>query len=86
MAEKIKKKGGKDLVAVKDNLVDAVWGKDKPPRPNEKVKVLANTYAGKGFQEKIEELRKDLDKRKSAGFVVCTLRILSDVCHLLMSS
>ncbi|KAK5016567.1 hypothetical protein LTR39_002016 [Cryomyces antarcticus] len=73
LAEKIKKKGGADLKAVKDNLVDAVWGKDKPARPNEKVKVLSVDFAGKEFKTKLEDLRKDLDKRKNAGFVISML-------------
>lgn len=51
--------------------MDIVWGKDKPSRPNEKVKVLKSEFAGKTFQEKLEDLRKELDKKKSAGLVVC---------------
>ncbi|KAK3717767.1 hypothetical protein LTR37_005538 [Vermiconidia calcicola] len=73
LAEKIKKKGGKDLIGVATNLVDEVWGSKKPPRPNEPVKVLGMEYAGKTFGDKIEELRKELDKKKAAGFVVSML-------------
>ncbi|KAK3710604.1 hypothetical protein LTR37_010231 [Vermiconidia calcicola] len=73
LAEKIKKKGGKDLVGVAANLVDEVWGSKKPARPNEPVKVLGMEYAGKTFGDKIEELRKELDKKKAAGFVVSML-------------
>ncbi|KAI5208566.1 hypothetical protein E4T39_01371 [Aureobasidium subglaciale] len=73
LSEKIKKKGGKDLVAVKENLVDSVWGSARPARPNEKVDVLTLDFAGKKFQDKIDDLRKDLDKKKSAGFVVSML-------------
>jgi len=73
LTEKIKKKGGSGLVAVAQNLVDEVWGKDKPARPNEPVKVLGLEYAGKKYQEKIEVLRKELDKKKAAGFVVSML-------------
>jgi Xaa-Pro aminopeptidase len=73
LGEKIKKKGGKGLVAVAQNLVDEVWSKDKPARPNEPVMVLGLEYAGKKFQEKIEELRKELDKKKAKGFVVSML-------------
>lgn len=73
LAEKIKKKGGKDLVGVARNLVDEVWGKDKPARPNEPVKVLGQEFSGKKFQDKIEELRKELEKKKAAGFVVSML-------------
>jgi len=73
LAEKIKKKGGKDLVAIAENLVDKVWGEKKPARPNEAVMVLGQEYAGKTFQGKVEELRKELDKKKAAGFVVSML-------------
>lgn len=73
LADKIKKKGGKELVAIAENLVDQVWGKDKPARPNEPVRVLDLAYAGKKFHEKIDELRKELDKKKAAGFVVSML-------------
>lgn len=58
-------------MAVEENLVDVVWGKAKPPRPNEMVKILGTEFAGKKFEDKLEDLRKELDKKKSAGFVVC---------------
>lgn len=73
LSEKIKKKGGKDLIAVKENLVDSVWDSARPARPNEKADVLTLDFAGKKFQDKIDDLRKDLDKKKSAGFVVSML-------------
>jgi Xaa-Pro aminopeptidase len=73
LATKIKKKGGKDLVAVTENLVDKVWGAERPARPNEQVKVHGREFAGKAFEDKIEELRKELDKKKAAGFVVSML-------------
>ena len=52
-------------------MVDEVWGKDRPSKPNEKVKVLGNEFTGKKFQEKIDDLRKELEKKKSAGLIVC---------------
>lgn len=61
------------MTGVSENLVDIVWGKGKPPRPNEKVKVLGEEFAGKTFQDKIQDLRKELEKKKSAGLIVCTL-------------
>lgn len=73
LSEKIKKKGGKELVPVTDNLVDQVWAKDKPARPNEPVRVLEFEYAGKKVKDKIEALRKEFDRRKVAGFVVSML-------------
>jgi Xaa-Pro aminopeptidase len=70
--EKIKKKGA-ELKAVKENLVDTVWRDTRPSRPNEKVMVLDTKYSGKKFEEKLEDLRKELDKKKSAGIVICRL-------------
>lgn len=73
LGEKIKKKGGKELMPVSANLVDQVWGSERPPRTSEKVMALGLEYAGKKFQEKIEDLRKELEKKKSAGIVVSML-------------
>lgn len=73
LAEKIRKKGGKDLVSITRNLVDEVWGKDKPARPNEPVRVLGLEFAGKKWQIKVEDLRKELEKKKAAAFVVSML-------------
>lgn len=53
------------------NLVDRVWGNEKPQRPNEKVKILGLEFCGKSFEEKISDVRKELEKKKSAGLVVC---------------
>lgn len=71
--EKIKKNGGAGLRAVPDNLVDLVWGKDRPARPSEPVVLLSEKYAGKDTKAKLEELRKELEKKKSKGFVVSML-------------
>ena len=70
------KKNGATLVGVQQNLVDLVWGKDRPAPPREKVRVHPEKYAGKSFQEKIGELRKELESKKSAGFIVCTATCL----------
>lgn len=70
LAEKIKKRGG-ELVGATANLVDIVWGADRPSRPNEKVTVLDIRFSGKNHREKIGDLRKELEKQNSAGFVVC---------------
>jgi Xaa-Pro aminopeptidase len=72
LAEKIKKKGG-EYKAIDENLVDLVWGENRPARPSEKVIVQPEKYSGKSFEDKIEDLRKELDKKKSLGFVVSML-------------
>ncbi|KAI9835796.1 MAG: hypothetical protein M1838_005220 [Thelocarpon superellum] len=73
LSDKIKKHGGGDLVGVQENLVDHVWGASRPARPNEPIKVLGVEFAGKKFEEKLEDLRRELNKKKSAGFIVCLL-------------
>jgi hypothetical protein len=72
LAEKIKKKGG-EYRAIDENLIDLVWGAERPARPSEKVIVQPVEYSGKSFDDKIEDLRKELEKKKSLGFVVSML-------------
>lgn len=73
LAEKIKKNGGKDFVAVLTNLVDTVWAAERPAHPTEPVVLLAEAFAGKDTKSKLAELRKELDKKSAAGFVVSLL-------------
>lgn len=73
LSEKIKKRGGGELIAIEDNLVDMVWGEARPSTPSESVKVLTQQFAGKEVKTKLEELRKELERRKSSGFVVSML-------------
>jgi Xaa-Pro aminopeptidase len=73
LSEKIKKKGGADLKPVSQNLIDLVWGKEKPTRPNEKIRALDVKYAGKKFEDKLADLRKELEKKKSKGMIVSML-------------
>ncbi|KAF4629914.1 hypothetical protein G7Y89_g8232 [Cudoniella acicularis] len=73
VAEKIKKRGGEDLMAVEENLVDIIWGSQRPPQPTGPVKILPQQFAGKDVKTKLEELRKELEKKKSSGFIVSML-------------
>lgn len=52
-------------------MIDLVWGKDRPARPSESVRAHPIKYAGRPFQEKIAELRKELETKKKAGFIIC---------------
>ncbi|KAF3938650.1 hypothetical protein ABW19_dt0204607 [Dactylella cylindrospora] len=70
---KIKKKGGKELVGMAINLVDIVWGSERPARPAEPVIVLSKKFAGKDFVEKIADIRKELEKKKSHGLILSGL-------------
>lgn len=73
LKEQIKKKGGAGLKGSTTNLVEKVWGSQRPPRPVEPLRVLDQKYSGKSSEEKIAELRAELEKQKSAGFVVSML-------------
>lgn len=66
-------------MGIKTNLVDVIWGDKRPPRPQEKVKLLPLEFTGKIFEEKIDDLRKELEKKKSAGLIVCTSALQCDV-------
>lgn len=69
---RIKKKGGAALRGLTSNLVDEIWT-ERPARPNNPAFVLSTEYSGQPFQEKIEAVRKELEKKKSPGFVVSML-------------
>ena len=73
LSEKIQKSGGKELEAIAENLVDLVWGSDRPSRPSEPVIILDQKFAGKDVKTKLEELRQELEKKKSLAFVVSML-------------
>ncbi|KAK4190429.1 putative Xaa-Pro aminopeptidase 1 [Podospora australis] len=77
--EDIKKAGGSGLKAVDDNLVDIVWGSDRPPRPNNQVFLLDEKYTGKHMSTKLADLRKELEKKESGGYV---LSLLDDIAWL----
>ncbi|KAI5817045.1 putative Xaa-Pro aminopeptidase P [Pyronema omphalodes] len=69
---RIKKAGGAGLKGLEKNLIDEIWT-DRPARPNNPVIVLGDEFAGQPFQEKLEAVRKELEKKKSPGFVVSML-------------
>ncbi|OBT78494.1 hypothetical protein VF21_01004 [Pseudogymnoascus sp. 05NY08] len=73
LADKIKAAGGADLIAVEDNLIDKVWGADRPAKPTQAVKPLGEEFSGKSVTAKLEDLRKELDKKNSSGLVVSML-------------
>lgn len=73
LADKIRKCGGSELVPIEENLVDLVWGDQRPERPREAVILLPDEYAGKSVENKLAELRKELEKKHSPGFLVSML-------------
>ncbi|GAB1320092.1 putative Xaa-Pro aminopeptidase P [Madurella fahalii] len=71
--ESVKKSGGAGLKAVSENLVDPVWGADRPARSNNPIVLLPEKYSGKDTATKLTDLRKELEKKKAAAFVLSML-------------
>lgn len=69
-----------DVVAINENLVDEVWGPDKPKRSRDPVFHLDDKYTGKTVADKLGELRAEIKKAKGTAFVVSAL---DDVAWLL---
>ncbi|CAG8463560.1 93_t:CDS:10 [Diversispora eburnea] len=61
------------LIPTEENLVDLAWGNERPPRPLNKVIILEERYTGKSHNEKIANLREELNKDNFYGFVVSAL-------------
>jgi Xaa-Pro aminopeptidase len=51
------------MVTITENLVDNVWGADKPPMPEEKVFVHEVKYSGITVQEKFAKVTEKIAKR-----------------------
>ncbi|EIN09077.1 Creatinase/aminopeptidase [Punctularia strigosozonata HHB-11173 SS5] len=59
-----------ELVPLEDNLVDLVWGADRPPRPTNPIFALDVKYAGESHSDKIKKVRAELEKQKAKAAVV----------------
>ncbi|KAG0342070.1 hypothetical protein BG004_005766 [Podila humilis] len=65
-------KVGSSLVPLANNLVDLVW-ENRAPRPASTLLTLSTKTTGRSHTEKIQQLRKELEKKNVAGFVVSGL-------------
>uniref|UniRef100_A0A6Q2YL93 Xaa-Pro aminopeptidase 1 n=1 Tax=Esox lucius TaxID=8010 RepID=A0A6Q2YL93_ESOLU len=63
---------GHSLVAVQDNLIDAIWT-DRPSRPSTPLITLDLTFTGLTWQDKITALRSKMAERKISWFVATAL-------------
>ncbi|KAJ2484672.1 hypothetical protein IWW37_006121 [Coemansia sp. RSA 2050] len=66
-------RGNGDLVAIEENLVDIVWGSQRPPRPQDKVFIHDVKYAGESHTDKITRVRAGLERLDTDGLVVVAL-------------
>merc|ERR1719414_770584 len=61
------------LIAVKNNLVDAVWGSNQPDRPNQPIKPLELKFTGKSWEDKVQDIRAVMKDRKADVLVLSAL-------------
>ncbi|KAJ1742907.1 hypothetical protein LPJ68_001502 [Coemansia sp. RSA 1086] len=73
LKEKLQARGNGDLVAIEDNLVDIVWGKDRPERPKNTVFIHDIKYAGESHDSKVARVREFIEKENASGLVVSAL-------------
>jgi Xaa-Pro aminopeptidase len=59
-----------ELISLEKNLVDIVWGQDRPARPKSKVFPLEIKYSGVSSQDKICRVREEMNKQKVKAIVV----------------
>ncbi|TPX77230.1 hypothetical protein CcCBS67573_g01472 [Chytriomyces confervae] len=67
------KPASNSLVSVTENLVDVVWGADRPAFPMNPVKSLPLEFAGRRFEDKLQDVRDAIAKKGAWGFVVTGL-------------
>ncbi|KAF1733436.1 putative Xaa-Pro aminopeptidase P [Beauveria bassiana] len=73
LTETIQKAGGSGLVAITKNLIDIIWGNERPTIPTNKVFIHPDKYAGKTVKDKLAELREEITKKKATGLYVTAL-------------
>ncbi|KAI9324572.1 peptidase M24, structural domain-containing protein [Obelidium mucronatum] len=61
------------LVSVTENLVDLVWGSDRPGFPMNPVKPLDIKFSGKSAEAKLKDVRLAIENKGTWGFVVTGL-------------
>lgn len=63
---------GIELIPLMDNLVDLLWP-DKPDRPCQSIESLDTKFTGLTWQEKIQEIRVEMQKKEASILVLSAL-------------
>ncbi|XP_067404600.1 xaa-Pro aminopeptidase 2 [Emydura macquarii macquarii] len=58
------------LVPIEDNLVDLVWGTQRPPPPTGKIYLLPNAFTGSTWQEKVSDIRSQMEQHSRSPTAV----------------
>ncbi|KAM5221506.1 xaa-Pro aminopeptidase 2 [Ctenodactylus gundi] len=54
------------LISITTNLVDLVWGSERPPVPSEPIYALEDAFTGSTWQEKVSDIRRQMQKHDKA--------------------
>ncbi len=65
---------------VKDDLVQTIWGKDRPQMPKDEIYTLSDKYTGESVQKRVERVREAMAQK---GADVLVLTALEDPCWML---
>ena len=69
-----------ELVPFHENLIDSIWGAERPPIPHNPFRVHPLEYAGMSLAEKVAKVREEMKSKGASMAVFCTL---DDVAYLL---
>uniref|UniRef100_A0A8C0J3H2 Xaa-Pro aminopeptidase 2 n=1 Tax=Chelonoidis abingdonii TaxID=106734 RepID=A0A8C0J3H2_CHEAB len=58
------------LVPIEDNLVDLVWGSQRPPLPTSEIYLLPETFTGSTWQEKVSGIRSQMEQHSRSPTAV----------------
>ncbi len=70
LAEIIRRAEGAGVVAVTDNLIDVIWGRNRPAIPTCNIFVHPDKHAGKSVKAKLAELRQVILKSDASGMYI----------------
>mmetsp|Transcript_33619 Transcript_33619/g.79289 ORF Transcript_33619/g.79289 Transcript_33619/m.79289 type:complete len:744 (-) Transcript_33619:2983-5214(-) len=69
-----------ELVACYENLIDPIWGDERPPIPYNPFRVHPLEYAGVSVADKVAKIREEMKTKKATMAIFCTL---DDVAYLM---
>lgn len=62
------------LLSPSEDLIDLIWPEnERPSKPNSEIKIHHNDFSGKIWQQKVQDVRLDLNKSEADLFVVTAL-------------
>nr|XP_037864820.1 xaa-Pro aminopeptidase 2-like isoform X2 [Chlorocebus sabaeus] len=71
----------RQLVSITTNLVDVVWGSERPPVPNQPIYALPEAFTGSTWQEKVSGVRSQMQKHQKAPTAVLLSALEETACE-----